>query len=56
MLAGRYNNPIPTLFQASIDCLKIPALALPAAARTVGGCEGGTALLAVPGDSSVLAG
>ena len=25
-LAGRYDNPIPTRFQASIDCLKIPAL------------------------------
>jgi hypothetical protein len=23
---GRYNNPIPTRFLASIDCLKIPAL------------------------------
>ncbi len=26
-LAGRYDNPIPTLFLAPIDCLKIPALA-----------------------------
>ncbi len=25
-LAGRYDNPIPTRFLASIDCLKIPAL------------------------------
>jgi hypothetical protein len=25
-LAGRYDNPIPTQFLASIDCLKIPAL------------------------------
>ncbi len=25
-LAGRYDNPIPTLFLAPIDCLKIPAL------------------------------
>ncbi len=24
--AGRYDNPIPTRFLASIDCLKIPAL------------------------------
>jgi hypothetical protein len=24
-LAGRYDNPIPTRFQAPIDCLKIPA-------------------------------
>jgi hypothetical protein len=24
-LAGRYVNPIPTLFLAPIDCLKIPA-------------------------------
>jgi hypothetical protein len=23
---GRYDNPIPTLFLAPIDCLKIPAL------------------------------
>jgi hypothetical protein len=27
-LAGRYDNPIPTRFLASIDCLKIPALNL----------------------------
>ncbi len=26
VLAGRYNNPIPTRFLAPIDCLKIPAL------------------------------
>jgi hypothetical protein len=26
-LAGRYYNPIPTRFPASIDCLKIPAQA-----------------------------
>ncbi len=25
-LAGRYDNPIPTRFQAPNDCLKIPAL------------------------------
>jgi hypothetical protein len=25
-LAGRYDNPIPTWFLASLDCLKIPAL------------------------------
>jgi hypothetical protein len=25
-LAGRYDNPIPIRFLASIDCLKIPAL------------------------------
>ncbi len=25
-LAGRYDNPIPTLFLAQIDCFKIPAL------------------------------
>jgi hypothetical protein len=25
-LAGRYDNPIPTRFLASIDCLTIPAL------------------------------
>jgi hypothetical protein len=25
-LAGRYDNPIPTRFLATIDCLKIPAL------------------------------
>jgi hypothetical protein len=25
-LAGRYHNPIPTLFLALIDCLKITAL------------------------------
>jgi hypothetical protein len=25
ILAGRYDNPIPTRFLASIDCLKIPA-------------------------------
>jgi hypothetical protein len=24
-LAGRYDNPIPTLFLVPIDCLKIPA-------------------------------
>jgi hypothetical protein len=24
--AGRYDNPVPTRFLASIDCLKIPAL------------------------------
>ncbi len=24
-LAGRYDNPIPTMFLASIDCSKIPA-------------------------------
>ncbi len=24
-LADRYDNPIPTLFLAPIDCLKIPA-------------------------------
>ncbi len=24
-LAGRYDNPIPTLFIAPINCLKIPA-------------------------------
>jgi hypothetical protein len=24
-LAGQYDNPIPTLFLAPIDCLKIPA-------------------------------
>ncbi len=28
-LAGRYDNPIPSLFLAPIDCLKIPALARP---------------------------
>jgi hypothetical protein len=27
-LAGRYDNPIPTRFLASIDCLTIPALAI----------------------------
>ncbi len=26
ILAGRYDNPIPTRFLAPIDCLKIPAL------------------------------
>jgi hypothetical protein len=25
-LEGRYENPIPTRFLASIDCIKIPAL------------------------------
>ncbi len=25
-LVGRYDNPIPTLFLAPIDCLKLPAL------------------------------
>jgi hypothetical protein len=25
-LAGRYDNPLPTLFLTPIDCLKIPAL------------------------------
>ncbi len=26
-LAGRYDNPIPTWFLSTTDCLKIPALA-----------------------------
>ena len=34
-LAGRYGNPIPTLFLAPIDCLKIPAL------NSSGGLGGG---------------
>jgi hypothetical protein len=33
-LAGRYKNPIPTRILASIDCLKIPALALLYSAAT----------------------
>jgi hypothetical protein len=32
-LAGRYDNPIPTLFLAPIDCLKIPAQLLRACLR-----------------------
>jgi hypothetical protein len=38
-LAGRYNNPIPTRFLASIDCLKIPAQHR--VSKTAGGWGGG---------------
>ncbi len=34
-LAGRYDNPIPNLFLALVDCLKIPAQYIP---LTVGEC------------------
>ncbi len=41
-LAGPYDNPIPTLFLAPIDCLKIPAQFRPVVQCIGGGGGGGT--------------